>query len=90
VKSNDCPVSRASAWPARPSSFGEQLTSIEAAQYLRPDDTSVHTPRRAARTLDYWRGRGELRATKYARRVWYRRVELDAFLQAKTEPKGGG
>ena len=72
-------------WPARPETFNELLTPIEAAQYLRLDETGNHTPRSAVRTLDYWRDRGELRATKFARRVWYLREELEKFLKNKTE-----
>lgn len=75
----------AKAWPARPPAFGELLTPVEAAQYLRLDETGLHTPGSAIRTLNYWRDRRELRATKFARRVWYRRAELDRFLERKTE-----
>jgi hypothetical protein len=75
-----------SIWPPRPHVFGELLTPIEAAQYLRLDETGVHTPQSAVRTLKYWRDRGELKATKFARRVWYRKAELDRFLAVKTEP----
>ena len=72
-------------WPPRPDAFGELLTPVEAAQYLRLDETGAHTPKSAIRTLNYWRDKGDLKATKYARRVWYRRIELDRFLAAKTE-----
>ena len=72
-------------WPARPQVFPELLTPIEAAQYLRLDELSTHTPHTAIRTLKFWRDRGELRATKYARHVWYRKAELDRFLAIKTE-----
>ena len=72
-------------WPPRPGVFPELLTPIEAAQYLRLDELGSHTPRAATRTLKYWRDRGELRATKFARRVWYRRSELERFLTVKTE-----
>jgi hypothetical protein len=72
-------------WPQEPSSFGQLLTPVEAAQYLRLDETGQHSPRSAVRTLDYWRQQGELKATKFARRVWYRRAELDRFLERKTE-----
>jgi hypothetical protein len=72
-------------WPHRPLSFGPLLTPVEAAQYLRLDEAGQHSPRSAVRTLDYWRQRGELKATKFARRVWYRREELDRFLERKTE-----
>jgi len=75
-------------WPHRPDVFGELLTPLEAAQYLRLDETGSHTPESAVRTLSYWRDRGELRATKYARHVWYLKEELDKFLQKKTEQQG--
>ncbi len=74
-------------WPPRPEVFGELLTPVEAAQYLRLDETGDHTPESAIRTLNYWRDRGQLRATKFARRVWYRRAELDRFLAVKTETR---
>jgi hypothetical protein len=61
------------------------LTPVEAAQYLRLDQIGQHSPHSAVRTLDYWRQRGQLKATKFARRVWYRREELDRFLERKTE-----
>lgn len=82
---NECGGRATEEWPPRPMCFGELLTSIEAAQYLRLDETGMLTPRAAARTLNYWRDRGELKATKYARCVWFRRVELDRFLERKTE-----
>jgi len=72
-------------WPPRPKQFRELLTPIEAAQYLRLDETGNHTPQSAIRTLNYWRERGELRATKYARQVWYLKKELEAFLSKKTQ-----
>ena len=72
-------------WPPRPGSFGELLTPLEATQYLRLNETGSHTPKSAVRTLNYWRDKGELKATKFARRVWYRRSELDRFLEVKTE-----
>jgi hypothetical protein len=72
-------------WPPRCIAFRELLTPIEAAQYLRLDETGIHTPESAIRTLNYWRGKGELKATKYARRIWYRKTELDRFLEVKTE-----
>ncbi|MBA7652905.1 hypothetical protein ES703_60744 [subsurface metagenome] len=60
------------------------MTPTEAAQFLRLDCTG-HTPESAKRTLDYWRNRGELRGTKYARHVWYLKDELEVFLKRKTE-----
>lgn len=74
-----------SQWTPRPSSFQELLTPVEAAQYLRLDETGAHTPESAVRTLNYWRDKGELKATRYARRVWYRKAELDRFVEIKTE-----
>ncbi len=76
---------RPCSWPARPSTFGDLLTPVEAAQYLRLDETGAHTPESAVRTLNYWRSKAELKATKFARRVWYRKTELDRFLAKKTE-----
>ena len=55
-------------WPERPKIFPELMTPVEAAMFLRLDETG-HTPKSAMRTLNYWRDRGELNATKYARRV---------------------
>jgi hypothetical protein len=72
-------------WPPQLAAFPELLSPVEAAQYLRLDETGAHSPQSAIRTLNYWRDRGELKATKFARRVWYRRAELDRFLAVKTE-----
>lgn len=52
--------------------------------FLRLDETG-HSPESAARTLNYWRDRGDLNATKYARRVWFLKKELEKFLHQKTE-----
>lgn len=51
--------------------------------FLRLDETG-HTPNSSVRTLKYWRDQGELKATKYARRVWYLKEELEIFLKNKT------
>jgi hypothetical protein len=75
---------RNDGWPKRPDVFPELMTPIEAAMFLRLDQTG-HTPRSAKRTLDYWRDHGELKATKYARRIWYLKDELESFLRKKTE-----
>ncbi len=72
-------------WPPRPQTFGDLMTPVEAAQYLRLDETGTHTPKSALRVLNYWRDHGELRATRYVHHVWFRRVELDRFLEQKTE-----
>ena len=71
-------------WPKRPNVFPDLMTPAEAAMFLRLDQTG-HTPVSACRTLNYWRNRGELKATKYARRIWYLKQELEAFLITKTE-----
>ena len=71
-------------WPKRPDTFPDLMTPMEAAMYLRLDQVG-HTPGAATRTLNYWRDKGHLRATKYARRVWYLKKELDKFLENKTE-----
>jgi hypothetical protein len=73
-------------WPKPPTVFPLLMTPIEAAQFLRLDQTSL-TPESAKRTLNYWRDRGQLRATKYARHVWYLREELENFLRKKTEKR---
>ena len=82
---NGAPLREGASWPPRPKNFTELMTPIEAAQYLRLDETGIHTPQSAARTLNYWRQNGQLKATKFARRVWYRKTELDHFLEVKTE-----
>jgi len=79
------PGATGDGWPPRPETFPDLLMPVEAAQYLRLDETGVHTPASAIRTLNYWRDNGELKATKYARRVWYCKAELDRFLAVKTE-----
>jgi hypothetical protein len=70
-------------WPERPEVSPNLMTPIEAAMFLRLDQTG-HNPKSACRTLNYWRKRGELRATKFARRVWYLKEELENFLRNKT------
>ena len=71
-------------WPARPLLFPDLMTPVEAAMFLRLNETE-HNPQSASRTLNYWRDRGELKATKYARRVWFLKRELEKFLENKTE-----
>ncbi len=60
------------------------MTPIEAAMFLRPDQTD-HNPESACRTLNHRRDRGKPRATKFARHVWYLKEELEKFLRNKTE-----
>ena len=71
-------------WPERPGVFPDLMTPVEAAMFLRLDQVG-HTPEAAIRTLNYWRDKGELKSTKYARHVWYLKEELDKFLENKTE-----
>ena len=85
MSTNSQKQSQKNNWPLRPYIFVELLTPIEAAQYLRLDETGNHTPQSAVRILNYWRDKGQLKATKFACRVWYRKVELDQFLAVKTE-----
>ncbi len=73
-----------SKWPQRPEVFPSLMTPVEAAMFLRLDQTG-HSPESACRTLNYWRDRDELRATKFARHVWYLKKELEKFLENKTE-----
>lgn len=72
-------------WPAPPAEFRDPLTEVEAAMFLRLHQTGRHTPRSAIRTLNYFRDRGWLKATPYARAVWYTIAELEKFLVVKTE-----
>jgi hypothetical protein len=81
---NSCEEHFDSKWPDRPKTFDSLMTPTEAAMFLRLDQVG-HTPKSAKRTLDYWRFRGELRATKYARHLWFLREELEAFLKRKTQ-----
>jgi len=71
-------------WPERPPAFPALMTPTEAAMFLRLDETG-HTPESAKRTLNYWREHGELKATKFARHVWYLKNEVEDFLRKKTE-----
>lgn len=81
---DESPIKKECEWPDKRHDFPPVMTPAEAAQFLRLDRVG-HTPESAKRTLDYWRSRGELRATKYGRHVWYLKEELEAFLKSKTE-----
>ena len=72
------------SWPQKPEIFPGLMTPVEAAMYLRLDQIG-HSPEAAIRTLNHWRDHGFLKATKYARRVWYLKEELENFLKNKTE-----
>ena len=60
----------------------ELLTEAEAIRYLRLDTVDICDP---AHMLRRYRERRLLRATHASRRLFYRRVELDRFLERQTE-----
>lgn len=60
----------------------ELLTEEEAIRYLRLDTVDIANP---AATLRRYREQGTLRATQVSKRVFYRRKELDRFLERVTE-----
>ena len=70
-------------WPPKPKNFPELMTPVEAAMFLRLNETG-HNPKSAVRTLNYWRDQGQLKATKYARHLWFLKEELNRFLNNKT------
>jgi hypothetical protein len=72
------------SWPQRPQEFPDLMTPVEAAMFLRLDQVG-HSPETAKRTLNYWRDQRELKATKYARHIWFLKDELSRFLHNKTE-----
>ena len=59
----------------------ELLTPSEAIRYLRLD---VNGPKNPELTLRRYREIGVLRGTVVGRRILYRRVEIERFLQKKT------
>ena len=62
----------------------ELLTESEAIRYLRLD---IDGPAKPELTLRYYREKGVLRATRVGRKLRYRRVELDRFLEQLTQPR---
>ena len=66
--------------PPRP--CPELLTADEAVVYLRLDTIDTKYP---GETLRYYREKGQLRGTQVGKAVFYRRVELDAFLARATD-----
>lgn len=60
----------------------ELLTEQEAIRYLRLDKVGISNP---SETLRRYRALGLLRGTQVSKRVLYRRVELDRFLERLTE-----
>jgi hypothetical protein len=65
-----------------PSPCPELLTEEEAIRYLRLDTiTGLRNPKE---TLARYRANGMLRGTQVSKRVFYRRVELERFLERLT------
>lgn len=60
----------------------ELLTEQEAIQYLRLDTVDVAN---ASATLRRYREQGLLRATQVSKRLFYRRIELERFLEKATK-----
>lgn len=60
----------------------ELLTAYEAVRYLRLDLGSAGKPEL---TLRRYRELGLLRGTRVGRRILYRRIELERFLERKTD-----
>ncbi|NOT01191.1 MAG: hypothetical protein HOP29_11250 [Phycisphaerales bacterium] len=74
------PTSAASITPA--TSFPELLTEAEAVRYLRLD--TIRGLRNPGETLARYRAMGLLRGTQVSKSVFYRRIELDRFLDRLT------
>lgn len=66
--------------PAQP--CPELLTEREAIRYLRLDTTGVKSPEDSIRR---YRDGNKLRGTQVGRCIFYRRVELDTFLEKQTQ-----
>lgn len=81
---DNLPTNKPDIWPPEPNTFPQLMTPVEAAMFLRLNQTG-HNPESARRTLNYWRDQGHLKATKYARHIWYLKEELERFLKNKTE-----
>ena len=60
----------------------ELLTETEAVRYLRLDEIGTKD---AAGALRYYRKKGLLRATQIGKRIRYRRIELERFLERVTD-----
>ena len=57
------------------------LTEEQAIRYLRLDTLKIKNP---AKTLEYYRGKGHLKATRISNANFYTRESLDEFLANKT------
>ncbi len=60
----------------------ELLTEGEAARYLRLDTIDISNP---SATLRRYREQRLLRGTQISKRIFYRRAELDRFIERATE-----
>ncbi len=60
----------------------ELLTAGEAIRYLRLDTVNISDP---SATLRRYRERRLLRGTQISKRIFYRRAELDRFIERATE-----
>jgi hypothetical protein len=60
----------------------ELLTEAEAVRYLRLD--TIEGLKNPRETLARYRARGLLKATQVSKSVFYRRIELDRFLDRLT------
>ncbi len=60
----------------------ELLTEGEAVRYLRLDTINISDP---AATLRRYREQRLLRGTQISKRIFYRRAELDRFIERATE-----
>lgn len=67
---------------APPSPCPELMTEEEAIRYLRLD--TIRGLRNPKETLARYRAMGMLRGTQVSKRIFYRRVELDRFLDRVT------
>lgn len=65
-----------------PSPCPELMTEEEAIRYLRLD--TIRGLRNPKETLARYRATGLLRGTQVSKRIFYRRVELDRFLDRVT------
>jgi len=66
-----------------PMSYLELLTEEEAIRYLRLD--TIEGLRNPKETLARYRAMGMLRGTQVSKRIFYRRVELERFLERLTD-----
>jgi hypothetical protein len=65
----------------QPTPCPELLTEAEAIRYLRLDTIKISDP---SATLRAYRKRGLLKGTQVSKAIFYRRCELDAFLERQT------